>query len=38
MAGISFDVMLETLDEWNHPERYSNPFLLKNIDMKGIRL
>lgn len=48
MADIAFDVLLETgilisplpiwLDEWEHPERYSNPALLHNIDREGIRL
>ncbi len=40
MADVAFDVLLETginisplpvwLDEWEHPETYSNPDLLKN--------
>ncbi len=48
MADIAFDVLLETeilispfpiwLDEWEHPETYSNPALLRNIDQEGIRL
>lgn len=48
MAGIAFDVMLETgvlvdalplwEDEWAHPERFSNPALIKNIRQDGIRL
>lgn len=48
MADIAFDVMLETgvlisplpiwLDEWEHPENYSNPALLYNIKRDGIRL
>jgi len=48
MADIAFDVLLETgilisplpiwLDEWEHPESYSNPALLHNIDREGIRL
>jgi uncharacterized protein len=48
MAGIAFDAMLETgilvdplplwEDEWNHPERFSNPALLANIRRDGIPL
>ncbi len=48
MAGIAFDVMLETgvlvdaipfwEDEWDHPERFSNPALLENIRRDGVRL
>lgn len=48
MADIAFDVLLETgiaispllvwLDEWEHPETYSNPGLLQNIAREGIRL
>lgn len=48
MADVAFDVLLETgilisplpvwLDEWEHPERYSNPALLRNIDREGVRL
>jgi predicted nucleotidyltransferase len=48
MADAAFDVMLETgilisplpiwLDEWNHPENYSNPALLRNISREGVRL
>lgn len=48
MADVAFDVLLETgvnispfpvwLDEWEHPEAYSNPRLLKNIANEGIRL
>ncbi len=48
MADVAFDVLLETginisplpvwLDEWEHPETYSNPRLLKNIANEGIRL
>lgn len=46
MADVAFDVMLETgirispfpvwLDEWEHPESYSNPALLRNIASEGI--
>ena len=48
MADEAFDVLLETgvnisplpiwLDEWEHPETYSNPSLLQNIAREGIRL
>ncbi|WP_018952657.1 nucleotidyltransferase domain-containing protein [Thioalkalivibrio sulfidiphilus] len=48
MADVAFDVLLETgilisplpvwLDEWEHPEQYSNPDLLRNIDREGVRL
>ena len=48
MADVAFDVLLETgilisplpiwLDEWEHPENYSNPALLRNIDREGVRI
>ena len=48
MADIAFDVLLETgidvsplpvwLDEWEHPETWSNPRLLATIEKEGIRL
>lgn len=48
LADIAYDVLLETgiriqpmpiwEIEWAHPERYSNPRLLRNIDREGIRL
>ena len=48
MADTAFDVLLETgilvsplpvwLEEWEHPENYSNPALLRNIDKEGVRL
>ena len=48
MADVAFDVLLETginisplpvwLDEWEHPENYSNPTLLRNIAREGVRL
>jgi predicted nucleotidyltransferase len=48
MADIAFDVLLETginisplpvwMDEWEHPETYSNPSLLANIAKDGVRL
>ena len=47
MADIAFDVMLETgvlieatplwEDEWEHPERFSNPALIENIRQEGVR-
>ena len=46
MADIAFDAMLETgtlveplpiwLDEWAHPDTYSNPRLLANIAREGV--
>jgi predicted nucleotidyltransferase len=48
MADAAYDVLLETdidisplpvwLDEWEHPEKHSNPALLRNIAREGIRL
>lgn len=48
MADIAYDVLLDTgiriqplpiwEDEWAHPEAYSNPGLLQNIERDGIRL
>ena len=48
MADIAFDVLLETgilisplpiwLDEWEHPEEYSNHALLHNIRKDGIQI
>jgi predicted nucleotidyltransferase len=48
MADVAFDVLLETgilvsplpvwLDEWERPERFSNPALLRAIDREGVRL
>ena len=48
LADIAFDILLETgiriqplpvwEDEWEHPENYSNPHLLWNIESEGIRL
>ena len=48
MADLAYDVLLETgiriqpfpiwEEEWEHPESYSNPRLLHNIDREGIRL
>jgi predicted nucleotidyltransferase len=48
MSDIAYDVLLDTginvsplplwLDEWAHPESYSNPRLLANIAREGIQL
>lgn len=48
MADVAYDVLLETginitplpvwLDEWEHPETFSNPALLRNIAREGVRL
>ncbi len=48
MADVAYDVLLETginitplpvwLDEWEHPETFSNPDLLRNIAREGVRL
>lgn len=48
MADIAYEVLLETgidisplpiwRDEWEHPEGYSNPELLRNIARDGIAL
>lgn len=48
MAGIAFDVMLETgvlidpiplwEDEWQHPEHFSNPSLIEDIRRDGVAL
>lgn len=47
MADVAYEVLLETgiriqplpiwRDEWEHPEGYSNPRLLHNIEREGIR-
>ncbi|MGX1201003.1 putative nucleotidyltransferase [Marinobacter nauticus] len=46
MAGIAFDVLVDTgiriqplpvwNGEWEHPESYSNPYLLQNIAKDGV--
>jgi antitoxin ChpS len=46
MADIAYEVLLETgiriqplpiwAEEWEHPESYSNPRLLENIEREGI--
>jgi predicted nucleotidyltransferase len=48
MADVAYDVLLETginisplpvwLDEWEHPENFSNPALLHKIAREGVRL
>lgn len=48
MADMAFEVLLETgiliqplpiwEDEWSHPEAYSNPRLLENIQREGVAL
>lgn len=48
MADIAFDVMMQTgilvdalplwEEEWEHPERFSNPVLIENIRRDGVRL
>jgi predicted nucleotidyltransferase len=48
MAGIAFEVLLDTgvlvealplwEDEFEHPERFSNPALIENIRREGVRL
>lgn len=48
MIDLAFEVLLETginispfpvwLDEWAHPESYSNPELLRSIAREGVRL
>ncbi|MCW5237836.1 nucleotidyltransferase [Verminephrobacter eiseniae] len=45
---VAYDALLETgidisplpvwLDQWEHPERCSNPALLHNIAREGVRL
>ena len=46
MPDIAYDVLLETginisplpvwMDEWEHPELFSNPALLRNIAAEGV--
>ncbi|MEO8409317.1 MAG: nucleotidyltransferase domain-containing protein [Propionivibrio sp.] len=48
MADVAYDVLLDTgisisplpvwVDEWEHPENYTNPALLRNIAKDGVRL
>ena len=36
-TGINISPLPVWLDEWEHPEAYSNPSLLKNIANEGVR-
>jgi polysaccharide export outer membrane protein len=48
MDDIAYDVLLETgiriqplpiwQDEWQYPDQYSNPYLIKNIQREGVAL
>jgi predicted nucleotidyltransferase len=48
MAGTEFDVLMDTgilvqampfwQEEWEHPERLPNPWLLRNIQREGVPL
>ncbi len=48
MDDIAYDILLETgmriqalpiwQNEWRHPEQYSNPYLIKNIQREGVVL
>jgi len=48
MADLAYDVLLDTgiriqplpiwESDWEHPESYSNPALLRNIGRDGVRL
>ena len=48
MAGIAFEVLLETgilvealplwCSEWEHPEQFSNPTLIRTIQREGVLL
>lgn len=48
MDDLAYDVLLDTgiritplpiwTEEWDHPENYSNPALITNIQREGIRL
>lgn len=48
MSDLAFEVLLDTgilisplpvwLDEWEQPERFPNPALLRNIERDGVRL
>ena len=48
LADIAYEVLLDTgiliqplpvwEDEWEHPEHYTNPALLRNINLEGVRL
>ena len=48
MADVAFDVLVDTgisisplpiwMDEWEEPEKYSNPALLHHIAKDGVRI
>jgi predicted nucleotidyltransferase len=48
MADLAYEILLETgiriqalpiwEEEWAHPENYSNPRLLQNIEREGVRI
>jgi len=48
LTDLAYDVLLETglyisalpvwIDEWEHPDRWSNPALLRNIAREGVPL
>ncbi|MDT8384923.1 MAG: nucleotidyltransferase domain-containing protein [Gammaproteobacteria bacterium] len=48
MDDLAYDILLETgariqalpiwQDEWQNPEQYSNPYLIKNIQREGVAL
>jgi predicted nucleotidyltransferase len=48
MTDLAYDILLETglyisalpvwIDEWDHPEEWSNPDLLRNIAREGVHL
>lgn len=48
LSDIAYDVLLDTeiriqalpiwQAEWEHPERYSNPYLLRNVRREGVPL
>lgn len=48
MADVAYDVLLETginitplpvwLDDWEQPDKHTNPALLRNIAREGVRL
>jgi predicted nucleotidyltransferase len=37
-TGIDISPLPVWMDQWNHPETYSNPDLLHNIAREGVRL
>ncbi|HMW24332.1 MAG TPA: nucleotidyltransferase domain-containing protein [Burkholderiaceae bacterium] len=48
LSDVAYDVLLDTgvnisplpiwMDEWEHPDDYANPQLLKNIAREGVRV